>query len=40
MMPNSGFQRQLREFEKIGWDCSKWKAWRHTVKEEGLWAFT
>jgi len=27
--PNVGFCAQLREFERIGTDCSKWRAWRH-----------
>ncbi len=34
VMPNSGFRRQLQEFERIGYDLTKWKAWRHTYAED------
>lgn len=25
--PNMGFKTQLQEFEKLGWDASKWQGW-------------
>jgi hypothetical protein len=25
--PNMGFKTQLREFERLGWDASKWEGW-------------
>lgn len=34
--PNEGFRKQLQEFQKIEYDVSKWKAWRHTWKEQPL----
>jgi hypothetical protein len=27
--PNEGFEAQLREYERIGLDASKWKSWGH-----------
>jgi len=32
VMPNSGFKKQLREFERMGCDCSKWETWNHGVE--------
>lgn len=29
VMPNSGFQMQLEEYERIGCDLSKWTAWQN-----------
>jgi hypothetical protein len=28
-MPNHGFRMQLAEFERLGYDTTNWKAWRH-----------
>lgn len=42
VMPNEGFRRQLQQFEELGFDLSKWRAWRHSFREQPtvvrLWA--
>ena len=32
--PNIGFVAQLREFERLGKDTSKWRAWRHVWRDQ------
>lgn len=32
--PNYGFADQLKEFERLNFDLSQWRAWRHMVKEQ------
>ncbi len=32
--PNHGFVDQLQDFERLDFDLSKWRAWRHKVKEQ------
>eukprot|EP00873_Tetraselmis_striata_P004571 jgi/Tetstr1/424835/TSEL_015338.t1 len=32
--PNDGFKKQLREFERLGCDLAKWRAWRHVEPQQ------
>ncbi len=31
--PNIGFVQQLTEYERLGKDLSKWRAWRHVWRD-------
>lgn len=32
--PNAGFEAQLREYERLGRDLQRWRAWRHLCPKE------
>jgi len=36
VMPNEGFQQQLKELERLKCDLGAWRAWRHTWKEDPI----